>query len=127
MRLIESWPRLLLLIVPSAVLVLTGSLLLYEHFQSDTEKAIRLVKESGSRKERFTVQQYLYSTLYNRKDEGEQITIHGWEAARAEAGEMRVVFTYIDSDGEHVAEWSANLDRSSVDPLNETARYLSWH
>jgi hypothetical protein len=127
MRLIENWPKVLLLVVPSAVLVLTGSLLLYEHLQSDTEKAIRLVKESGSRKERFTVQQYLYSTIYNRKDESEQITINGWTAVPAAEREMRVLFRYSDSGGEHVAEWSANLDRSSVAPQNETARYLSWH
>jgi hypothetical protein len=127
MRLIDNWPKLLLLVVPSAVVILTGSLLLYEHFQSDTEKATRLVKESGSRKERFTVQQYLYSTIYNRKDEGEQITISGWTAAPSSEGEMRVLFTWSDSEGEHVAEWSANLDRSTVAPRNETARYLSWH
>lgn len=100
-----------------------------ERLEPDTEKAIRLVKESSSRKENFTLQQYLYMTVYHRKNNGEAITVDDWCATPSpEAGTPMIVeFSYTDSSGEHVAIWEANLRDGSVTPKNEAALDLSWH
>src|SRR5262249_25085218 len=128
MRLLESWPRLVFILVPSIALLFVVAILTREHFESDAERAIRLVKESNSRKENFTVQQYLYTTVYHRKDKGEQISISGWRARQAEKSEaLPIEFVYSDSEGEHVAAWLADLKASAVSPQNDAARGLSWH
>jgi len=128
MRLLENWPRLVFILVPSIALLFVVAILTREHFESDAERAIRLVKESNSRKENFTVQQYLYTTVYHRKDKGEQISISGWRARQAEKSEaLTIEFVYSDSEGEHVAAWLADLKASAVSPQNDAARGLSWH
>ena len=128
MRLLENWPRLVFILVPSIALLFAVAILTRERFESDAEKAIRLVKESNSRKENFTVQQYLYTTVYYRRDKGEQISISGWRARQADKPEaLTIEFVYSDSDGEHVAAWRADLKASGVSPQNDAARDLSWH
>ena len=93
--------------------------------QPISEKAIRLVRESKSRKENFTVQQYLYATVYHRKDNGESITIAGWQA-QAASQIFLVSFGYTDANGQHLATWEANLSESKVTPQNQEAKDLSW-
>jgi len=124
-----KWPRLVFIFVPLLIVIVDAVVLVGERVQPDTEKAVRLVKESNSRKENFTLQQYLYTTVYHRKRSGEPITIEGWRAtASAEPGTSTTVeFSYADSSGNHVAIWDANLRDGRVTPKNETALDLSWH
>ncbi|HTG16449.1 MAG TPA: hypothetical protein VK747_14470, partial [Blastocatellia bacterium] len=110
------------------IIVVAGGLMMAEHLQTDADKAIRLVKESSSRKENFTVQQYLYFTVYHRRDQGEAITIEGWRAEPAQpAAPIKVEFSYTDGEGRHIATWEAILQEGKVTPRNETASDISWH
>jgi len=123
-----NWPRLVFIFVPLLILIVDAVVLVGERVQPDTEKAVRLVKESNSRKENFTLQQYLYITVYHRKRSGESITIEGWRAtASAEPGNSTTVeFSYADSSGNHVAKWDADLKARTVTPKNEAALDLAW-
>src|SRR5262245_45056982 len=123
----KLWPRLVLIVVPVLIVIVGGGVRTYEGLQPETKKAIRLVKESNSRKENFTIQQYLYTTVYHRADLGEALAIEGWRASpSAESAEETVVdFVYRDSEGTHVATWSANVSKKSVAPRNDAARDLS--
>ena len=127
-RLISIWPKLVFIIVPLCIVVVDGAVLVHERYQSETEKAIRIVRESVSRKESFTVQQYLYATVYHRKTAGEQVSIEGWRAEQPADGEGYVVveFSFIDADGRHVATWRADVGKRTVDPQDQLARDLSW-
>ncbi|SRR6266404_4413224 len=124
-----NWPRLVFIFVPLLIVIVDAVVLVGERVQPDTEKAVRLVKESNSRKENFTLQQYLYLTVYHRKRSGEPITIEGWRAtASAEPGTpITVEFSYADSSGNRVAVWEANLKVGTVTAKNEAALDLSWH
>jgi hypothetical protein len=124
-----NWPKLALIFVPLLIVAVDAVVLVGERLQPDTEKAIRLVKESNSRKENFTVQQYLYTTVYHRKNRGEAIVIEGWHAAPSTQADssMAVEFRYTDSTGNHVAIWEAILQAGTVTPKNEAALDLSWH
>ena len=123
-----NWARLVFIFVPLAIVVVDAVMLVDERLQPDAEKAIRLVKESNSRKENFTLQQYLYTTVYHRKRSGEPITIEGWRAtASAEPDTpITVEFSYVDSSGIHVAKWDADLKARTVTPKNEAALDLAW-
>jgi|SRR5215813_11537518 len=123
------WPKLVLIAVPIIIVLVGAGTRMYESLQPNTKKAIRLVQESNSRKENFTIQQYLYTTVYHRMDRGEAITIDGWHASvrPGSTEEADVDFVYRDKDGVHVASWSANLTKGSVDAKNDAARDLSWH
>ena len=127
-RLISNWPKLVFIIVPLCIVVVDGAVLVHERYQSETEKAIRIVRESVSRKESFTVQQYLYATVYHRKTAGEQISIEGWRAERPKNGDEYLVveFSFTDADGKHVATWHADVARRTVAPQDQLARDLSW-
>src|SRR5215813_3258010 len=129
MRIRDNWPKLVFICVPLLIVAVDVVVLVSERRQPDTQKAIRLVKESNSRKENFTVQQYLYTTVYHRKSNGEAITIDGWRATPSSdnADSMSVEFTYTDSTGEHAAVWEANLADGKVSPKNAPALELSWH
>ena len=124
-----NWPRLVFIFVPLAIVVVDAVVLVGERVQPDSEKAVRLVKESNSRKENFTLQQYLYITVYHRQRSGEPITIEGWRAtASAEPGTPTTVeFSYADSSGNHVAIWDVSLQDGTVTPKNEASLDLSWH
>ena len=127
-RAIGLWPKLVLVGVPLGIIVVAGGLMMAEHLQTDADKAIRLVKESNSRKENFTVQQYLYFTVYHRRDQGEAITIEGWRAEPAQpTAPIKVEFGYTDGEGRHIATWEASVKEGSVIPRNETASDISWH
>ena len=128
-RLLNNWPKLVFIIVPLLIITVDGVVLVTERLQPKTQEAIRLVRESSSRKENFTVQQYLYTTVYHRKRAGEPITIEGWLATPSpeSAGSMSVDFSYQDSSGKHVATWEANLVSGLVAPKNQAALELSWH
>ncbi|HKP84938.1 MAG TPA: hypothetical protein VJZ26_02505 [Blastocatellia bacterium] len=127
-RILDNWPRLAYIYLPLLMVSANAAILLNEHLQPDTEKAIRLVRESNSRKENFTVQQYLYSTVFYRKSRGEAIEIDGWRAVRSGAdGPITVEFGYRDAGGHHVAVWEASVKENRVSAANDSARNLSWH
>jgi hypothetical protein len=129
MRLPTNWPKLVFIFVPLLIVTVDAVVLVGERLETDSQKAIRLVKESNSRKENFTVQQYLYTTVYHRKNNGEAITIEGWRATQSSESEtpITVEFSYTDSSGTHVGVWEASLRDRTVTPKNETALNLSWH
>jgi len=123
-----TWPKIVFIVLPLLIVCIDAFVLVRERSQPQTEKAIRLVKESNSRKENFTVQQYLYSTVYYRRDQGEEISIGGWRALPAQLDEpISVEFDYADSSGNHVAMWEASLKDGTVGSKNEAALDLSWH
>lgn len=126
-RVLGEWPKIVFAGVPLAIIIVAGGLLITERFQSDAEKAIQLVKESNSRKENFSVQQYLYATIYYRRDQGEPITIEGWRAEPSQSSApIKVEFVYTDEDGQHAATWEASIREGRVTPRNETASKISW-
>ena len=128
MRIPFDWPKLVFIFVPIVIVTVDATVLVRERLRPDAQKAIRLVKESNSRKENFTVQQYLYVTAYHRMDNSEAVTIGGWRAESPEPGARFIVdFTYADSSGSHVATWEADLKGGTVIPRNEAALDLSWH
>jgi hypothetical protein len=129
MRLPGNWPRLVFIVVPVLIVTVDAVVLVRERLQPESERAIRLVKESNSRKENFTVQQYLYTTVYFRRDRGEALTIQGWRARPTSESDRPIIveFSYEDSNGEHVATWEADLANRTASPKNEAALDLSWH
>jgi hypothetical protein len=129
MRWISSnWPRLAYVYLPLLIITVDAMVLVSERLQPETEKAIRLVQESTSRKENFTVQQYLYSTIYHDKKKGEPVEIKGWRASASPDSDMlmTVEFGYTDASGDHTALWGANIKEGKVAPKNEAAGSLSW-
>lgn len=129
MRSSITWPKLVFIVLPVLIVAVDAFVLVRERLQPQAQKAIRLVKESNSRKENFTVQQYLYATVYYRRDQGETITIEGWRAQSPSETDapIAVEFSYADSSGEHVAIWEASLKDGTVTAKNEAALDLSWH
>ena len=128
-RFLDNWPKIAFIYLPLALALGATAEIVREQFQPDTVTAIRLVRESNSRKENFTVQQYLYSTVFYRQRQGEAVQIDGWQASPSPdpAGAIIVQFSYSDSSGPHVATWEANLSAGQTTPLNDAARDLSWH
>jgi hypothetical protein len=126
---IPNWPKLVFIFVPLVIVTVDAVVLVGQRLEPETQRAIRLVKESSSRKENFTIQQYLYTTVYHRKRNGEAIVIDGWRATpKPEAGAPMIVeFGYTDFSGEHVGTWEANLKTGTVTPKNEASLALSWH
>jgi hypothetical protein len=127
-NLLSNWAKIVFVVLPLSILAIDAAILFAEWRQSDSQKAIRLVKESKSRKENFTVQQYLYATLYHRRDQGAEILIEGWraEADPASPGSFSISFTYRDARGEHTALWLSDLTERKVIPKNQPASDLSW-
>ena len=128
MRIPRTWPSLVFIVIPVFIISVDAVVLVREQLQPNAQKAIRLVKESNSRKENFTVQQYLYTTVYHRKSQGEPITLEGWRASESGVdGLFLVEFAYVDSEGRHFATWEANLLTATVTGKNDAALDLSWH
>lgn len=125
----HNWPKIALIYLPLFIVTVDAAMLINDRLQPDTEKAIRLVRESTSRKENFTVQQYLYSTIYQRKSKGEPVEIDGWRASASSDANLplTVEFSYTDASGKHTALWGVNLKAGKVAPQNEAASDLSWH
>ncbi|HVF88456.1 MAG TPA: hypothetical protein VNH22_00220 [Blastocatellia bacterium] len=128
-RYLHVWPFLAFILVPVVVAVVDAAVLINEQRQSETEKAIRLVRESKSRKENFTVQQYLYTTVYYRKSQGEDVAINGWSAEQPSGpGTPFIVeFSFTDGDGRRSARWRVQPGDKVAIPLDEVAGDLSWH
>lgn len=128
-RILKNWPKIVFIYLPLFIITVDAAVLVSEHLQPETEKAIRLVRESTSRKENFTVQQYLYSTIYHEKNEGAPVEIEGWKASASSNPDlpMTVEFSYVDAGGRHTALWGANVKEGKVAPQNEAASDLSWH
>jgi hypothetical protein len=121
-----SW--LVLLGPPLALAIVDASMTIVNWSRPNTEKAIRLVQSSSSRIENFTVQQYLYSTLYDRKEKGADVTIDGWRAEQQPGSGtlLTVEFDFTDEHRPHAAVWEVDLPANKVTPTNEDARNLSW-
>ncbi len=128
-KILANWPRLVFILLPLSIATVDAAVLISEALETEPAHAIRLVRESRSRKENFTVQQYLYTTVYYRKEKGEAVVIHGWRAEQPSGPEtpVTVVFSYSDSKGEHVATWEADLISGDVMPQDEAASNLSWY
>jgi hypothetical protein len=125
-NLISNWPKLAFTYLPALIFVFGSGSLLSEQLQPPTNKAIQLVKETSSRKENFTVQQYLYSSVYHRQEKGEPIQIEGWEASNQAGGyKVSVRFAYADMEGRHIATWEVDVERATVTPMNPEAIELS--
>src|SRR5947209_10571632 len=120
-RFLDHWPKLALIYLPLLLAMMAATLLGREHLQPDTDKAIRLVRESNSRKENFTVQQYLYSTVFYRQRQGEAVEIDGWraDASPDPASAIIVRFSYSDRGGAHLATWEADVKTGQATPLND--------
>lgn len=125
----ENWPKLAFLFIPILIIAVDAAVLVDEKTDSGSEKAIRLVRESRSRKENFTVQQYLYMTAYYQQDKGENVSIKGWNADhKSEFSKNFVVsFTLIDNDNERVAMWEVDLETRQIKATNDEAKSISWH
>jgi hypothetical protein len=121
-----SW--LVLLAPPLALVIVDGSMAILNWSKAPTDKAISLVKSSSSRIENFTVQQYLYSTLYDKKEKGADVTIEGWRAEQQPGSDrlLTVEFNYTDEHRPHTAVWEVDLAADKVTPRNEDALDLSW-
>ena len=128
-RLLDRWPKIAFVYLPLLIIIVVAAVLVRERLQPDTEKAIRVVRESNSRKENFTVQQYLYSTVFYRQRQGEAVEIEGWRATPPPdpAAAIVVQFSYRDAGGQHVATWAADIKAGQATPLDDAARELSWH
>jgi hypothetical protein len=128
-RLINNWPKFAFLFIPILIVAVDAAVLIDERTDSGAEKAVRLVRESRSRKENFTVQQYLYMTVYHRQNRGETINIEGWRAQQqSESGKRFVVsFSFVDNDKEQVAVWNVDLESKQITAANDDALSISWH
>lgn len=124
-----KWPTLAFILVPLVVAAVDAAVLIAENRQPETEKAIRLVRESKSRKENFTVQQYLYTTVYYRQSQGEDVTINGWRAEQPSGPGTPVIveFSFADKNGEHSARWRVQPGDKNAVPLDEAANDILWH
>jgi hypothetical protein len=124
-----SWTKLVFIILPLCIAAVDAAVLIKEYREPVTEKAIRLVRESTSRKENFTVQQYLYTTVYHRKNRGEAVHIEGWRATRSDGPDTSVTveFNYTDPGGSRSAIWTVNIETKGIFAQNDLAKYLSWH
>jgi hypothetical protein len=123
-----NWPKLVFLYLPLCIIAVDAAVLVYEQAKPDTEKAVRLVQESTSRKQGFTVQQLLYATVYHRKKSGEAIEIEGWHVERSPQSEssFMVQFSFTDGAGRYLGVWSVDLGTGSIAPQDEIASNLSW-
>ena len=128
-KILENWPALAFILLPAVILTVVAAVIISEKLEPETAKAIRLVRESRSRKENFTLQQYLYTTVYYRKEKGEALDIYGWRAEQAggPGSQVTVSFSYNDAEGLHIATWKADLGDRSVVPQDEEASNLSWY
>ncbi|HYP29757.1 MAG TPA: hypothetical protein VE262_23820 [Blastocatellia bacterium] len=124
-----KWPILAFILVPLVVAAVDAAVLIAENRQPETEKAIRLVRESKSRKENFTVQQYLYTTVYHRQSQGEDVTINGWSAEQPAGPGTPVIveFRFTDGGGEKSARWRVQPGDRNATPLDEAANDILWH
>lgn len=127
--LIDNWPKFAFLFIPILIVAVDAAIIIEEKKDSSEEKAIRLVRESRSRKENFTVQQYLYMTVYYRRDKGEQINIEGWRTRQqSEFSKSFVVsFSFVDNNEEQVALWNVDLESKQIIATNDDAKSISWH
>jgi hypothetical protein len=119
---------LVFIALPLLILAIDAAVIRSERNQSDAEKAIRLVRESPSRKENFTVQQYIYVTLYHRKSQGEPIEIEGWRAEQSPnpQQEITVEFSYLENGERRAARWYVEVSAKRITPQNDVATSLSW-
>jgi hypothetical protein len=122
--------RSTLVLIAAALLLIVfeGSVVLVEQAQPETERSLRLVKESSSRIENFTIQQYLYTTVYHRRQAGKSIAISGWRAEQADGPDSAVMveFSFAEDGAMHTATWVVDAASGRVTPKDRAARDMSW-
>ncbi|HYM00931.1 MAG TPA: hypothetical protein VEZ90_18380 [Blastocatellia bacterium] len=117
-----------LILVPVLVAAFDAAVIVRRRVEPTTQKAIRIVKESSSPIESFSIEQYLNSTLYYRKDRGSSIQIQGWTALETPgaADEVAVEFAYLEGATRHLADWTVDVRSNRVSSDNAEAAALSW-
>lgn len=115
-----------LALVALAIASVPVGILIAERREPPIDRAIRLVQEGASRKQNFTVQQFLYTTVYDRGLNGRPVRVQGWRAWHLSEGLIAVAFSYSDESGEQVALWEVNLDHQTAEPRNDEAGSLVW-
>jgi hypothetical protein len=114
--------------LPLLVMTTDAAVLVHHGGRPATDKAISLVQTSSSRIENFTVQQYLYATLFESKRRGVQVTIEGWRAWQDHGDEhsAKVEFDFKREGKPHAALWDVDISTDKVTARTEDARNLSW-
>jgi hypothetical protein len=124
----RRWPRLAFVALVAICLILAEAAVVFlERPRTEADKAIRLVQESSSRIENFTIQQYLYTTVYKQKDDGAPVTIGGWRAEQPDGPNtaVRVEFSFTERGVLEAAVWE--VASGHVKPENQAARDWSWN
>lgn len=126
---LDKWPILAFILVPLTVAAIDAAVLVTERSQTETEKAVRLVRESKSRKENFTVQQYLYTTVYYRESRGEDVAINGWTAEQPSGSGTPIIveFSFTERGVRQSARWRVQPGDKNAIPLDEASNDISWH
>lgn len=121
-----TWASVVLVLVPLLIACIDVASLLRRHVEPPTKRAIWAVKDSSSRIESFSVQQYLYSTLYQGNESGAKLQVVGWSANARDQRVTEVEFAYSEGAASHTARWSVDGATGRVQPENDDARNLSW-
>ena len=124
----RRWALAVLILIPFLIAAADTAILVGRRVEPVPEKAIRLVKESSSPIESFSIQQYLNGTLYHRRDRGAKIQIRGWTAVQdsKSKSQTEVEFAYSEDGTDHVARWIVDVPAHTVTPANQEAAALSW-
>jgi hypothetical protein len=117
-----------LTLVPIFIAVTDAAIVLGRRVEPATEKAIRIVKESSSPIESFSIEQYLNGTLYYRGQRDSNVRIQGWTAHTIPevVGKVSVEFGYSEGATTHLAHWTVNVPTRKVNADNADAAALSW-
>ena len=120
--------KITLIGLPLLVITMDTAVLLHSRGRRETDKAISLVQTSSSRIENFTVQQYLYATLYEGRKRGASVIIEGWRAWQDPGDEhsATVEFDFKSGGLMRSAVWHVNISTKGVTARTEEARNLSW-
>jgi hypothetical protein len=120
--------KIMLIGAPLLVMMVDAVVLIHRGHRSEADKAIALVQTSSSRIENFTVQQYLYATLFERKRLGDDIVIEGWRVWQepGNRNSATVEFDFRSNGLLHNAAWGVSLSAETVTATTEDARNLSW-
>jgi len=113
--------------LPLLVVTIDTAVLIYRGGRTGTDKAVSLVQTSSSRIENFTVQQYLYATVFESRKRGADIIIEGWRAWQSPDDEhsATVEFDFRRDGLLHAAVWEVNVSTETVTARTEEARNLS--
>jgi hypothetical protein len=123
-----NWGKFTLIFLPLSIAILDVAVVRHERLQPETQKAIRLVKESASRKENFTIQHYIYSIIYYQRSRDNDLTVEGWKADQpgGPGTPVNVEFDYTLGGVRHALIWEVDLASQKAKSKNQEADYVSW-